>query len=320
MRLVLDEVFPEQQVDTIEQTADSGHLGNQTVRIHFEDDTVAYLKIRTDGDAERNAREAASTQYARNHCEVRVPTVLAVDSLFDPPYLAMAPIEGVSARDQWTAAALDNRKLIAHEIGRAIAGVSQAHFTEPGWIVGGDQTDLDLETGRWSAVLADALERRAEEIPYSDRFSDVPERVATLIREKHAILDRAPAALIHAVVRTTNLFLNGIPGLIDWEWTLVGDPGLMLCWAEGRIIEQADVPDNHRETLREAVRDGYRKVAGELPAGFERRLPLYRVITFLPKLQTFHLWAPDAPEPVNELATWVEDELETRIMAANAVE
>lgn len=320
IRIVLDDAFPERHAVAVEQVIDSGHPGNQTVRVRFASNGVAYLKIRIDGDAERNAREAGTIQYARDHCPIRVPTVLAVDSGFDPPYLATAPIGGTAVTERWKGATFDERTLLAREIGRAVAGISHAQFTEPGWIVGGDENDLNCKTGRWSVVLADAIERRADEVSWPDRFDDVPQRVVTLITQQDAILDDPPATLLHADVRATNVFLNETPGVIDWEWTLVGDPGLMLCWAEERTIEQAAVPDGHRETLRTALRTGYRRTAGTLPAGFERRLPLYRVVAFLTKLQTFHLWAPDAPEPTGDLATWVVDELDTRIEAANAIQ
>ncbi|WP_408960639.1 phosphotransferase [Natrinema sp. 74] len=55
--------------------------------------------------------------------------------------------------------------------------------------------------------------------------------MANLLRSYADVLDGA-AALVHHDVRPENVFRNRQSGVIDWEWALVGDPGLRLCWAE----------------------------------------------------------------------------------------
>jgi hypothetical protein len=316
---VLAAAFPDREVASTRSSPESGNEGNHTVRVEVADGAVAYLKLRVDGDAERNAREAAVTQYAARHCGIRVPELLSVDSTFDPPYLATAPIGGRSLDEDWERADREERTRLARESGRLVARIAVPGFEDHGWITGGDATRLALETGPWSQVLADAIQRRTDEVGCSSRFGDVVERTSDLCRRAAGTLDGADATLVHQDVRRPNCFVTPTPGAIDWEWSIVGDPGLGICWAEGRIVEQADVPEAHRESLRTAVRDGYRALAGELPPGFDRRRPFYRVVNFLPTARTFDLWAPETPEPVGELATWVREELEARIATAEAV-
>lgn len=316
---VLAAAFPDRQAPATRESPESGNEGNRTVRVDFADGETAYLKLRVDGDAERNAREAAVTRYVGRHRELRVPELLAVDSSFDPPYLATAPIGGTSLDELWERADRDERTRLARESGRLVARIAAPGFEDHDWIAGGDATGLELEAGSWSDVLADAIRRRTAEVGSPDRLAGVTERVRGLCRRSAGVLDGADAALVHQDVRRPNCFLRPTPGAIDWECSLVGDPVLGICWAEGRIVEQADVPEADRGRLRAAVRDGYRSVAGDLPPGFDRRRPFYRVVNFLPTVRTFHLWAPAAPEPVEELATWVRDELEDRIATAEAV-
>lgn len=318
VRTVLDAAFPDREVIETAEMPESGHRGNQTLRVRFVDDNHVFLKVRVDGEAERNEREVATTQYARAHCEVRVPAVVAADSTFDPPYLATAPLDGTRADEDWEAG--NRREAIARDVGRAVAGITAARFDDHGWITGGNAERLDYEPGKWSAVLADAIEREATEVQYPDRFDDVPDHVTDLLRDGATVLDSATSALVHHDVRPENVFRNEQPGVIDWEWTLVGDPGLGLCWGEEWVANRADVPASDRERLRTAVHDGYREHIGELPVGLDRRRPFYRVVTFLPKPKTFDLWAPDAPESTQNLADWVRSELDERIAAAEAIE
>nr|WP_222914405.1 phosphotransferase [Natrinema sp. SYSU A 869] len=300
----------------IDEAVDSGRPGNHTLRIIFSNGERVFLKLRIDGDAARNRREVATTRYAIDHCSVRVPTVIAADSAFNPPYLATSPLDGTPASTDWEAD--ESQETIARDIGRVVAGITTARFDDHGWITGGDRDHLDRETGAWSAVLADAIEREANDVP-SERFAGVPERAADLVRGKTDVLDGASPALLYPDVRLENVFQNGRPGVIDWEWTLVGDPGLGLCWGEAWVAERADVSDSDRGRLRAAVHDGYCEWAGELPQRFDRRRPIYRLVTFLQTAKTFPLWAPSAPEATTDLAEWVRDELDERFAAAEAV-
>lgn len=314
VRAVLEEGFPDREVAEAIEMPESEHRGNRTLRVRFADDERVFLKIRVDGDAERNEREAAATRYARTHCGVRVPSVVKADSTFSPPYLATTPLEGTPVNEDWETGG--RREASARYVGRAVAGVSAARFDDHGRITGGDGDHLDYEPGEWSEVLADAIECKATQVQCPNRFDDVPGRVADLLRDNDDVLTGVTSALVHQDVRPENVYRNERPGVIDWEWTLVGDPGLGLCWGEERVADRADVSEGDRERLREAVRNGYRGRAGELPSGLDRRRPFYRVVTFLPKLYTFDRWAPDAPESTRDLADWVRSELDDRIAAA----
>lgn len=316
-RTVLEAAFPEREVSHITEMTESGHPGNQTLRVQFTDGDHIFLKVRVDNGTERNEREAATLQYARSHCDVRVPSVMAADSTFSPPYLATEPIEGTPLKENWGTP--NQREAVATDIGRAVAGLTIARFDDHGWITGGSERQLEYESGEWNMVLAEAIERDATEITYPDRFDDAPRRVADLLRDSADILNDASSALVHQDVHPDNVFRNHQLGVIDWEWTLIGDPGLCLCWGEEWIAERADVTASDKKRLRTAIRNGYREEAGQLPSDVDRRRPIYQVVTFLPKARTFDHWAPAASEPTDELADWVLNELTDRIAAAETV-
>jgi len=320
VELVLNEAFSGRKVTEIDEAPDSGNQGNLTVQVWFEDGSCVFLKIRVDGNGERDQREIAATKYAGAHCGVRVPEVVTSDSAFDPPYLATTPLCGTPASEALESGDSDEREKVARDIGRAVGGITSARLNDHGWITDGDDDRLNLETGPWSAVLANAIEREAKDVPYPDRFSHVPGQVASLLQDNSDVLDGAKPALIHQDIRPGNVFQNEQPGVIDWEWTLVGDPALGLCWGEAWVTERAAVPESDRGQLRTAVREGYRERAGELPAEFERRRPFYQVVTFLPKPKTFDLWASDASESTEDLANWVHGEVEERISKAEDIE
>lgn len=228
-----------------------------------------------------------------------------------------ASLNGTAASTAWESP--EHREAVARDVGRAVAGITEPRFDAHGWITGGGRERLTRETDDWSQVLADAIKRQAAEIPYPDRFVDVPDRVAALLRRASDILDGATPALLHQDIRPGNVLRDGQPGVIDWEWVLVGDPGLGLCWGEAWVAERAAIASSDRDRLREAVRDGFRTHAGDLPEGYERRRPFYRVVTFLPKPKTFDRWAPSAQESTADLAAWVRDELDDRIATADSV-
>lgn len=314
---VLHEAFPGREVTEIIELTESGHPGNHTLRVQFRDNNHIFLKIRVDGDRERNEREVATLRYARSHCDVRVPSVMAADSTFSSPYLATKPLVGTPLSENWETPV--HREAIARNIGRAIAGITTAQFDDHGWITGGDERQLTYEPGQWNHVLADAVERDATEVAYPDRFEDIPRRVVDLLRDNADPLNDAPATLVHQDVHPSNVFRNHQLGVIDWEWTLIGDPGLCLCWGEEWIAERADVTERDKNRLRTKIQNGYREDAGQFPRDLDRRRPLYRVVTFLPKARTFDHWAPAAPESTDELADWVRNELDDRITGAENV-
>lgn len=80
----------------------------------------------------------------------------------------------------------------------------------------------------------------------------------------------------------------------------------------------ATTPSYAAGSLAVTFADGtraYLKVATSGDGGLDARRPLYPVVTHLARARTFDLWAPDAPEPTDDLAAWVRDELDRRIDA-----
>jgi fructosamine-3-kinase len=314
---VVHQAFPDRDIATIAEAPNSELPGNHMARLNFTDESVIFLKIRVDGDATRNRREVASTQYARAQSGIEVPRVVAADSEFTPPYMATAPIGEIPMSNNFDSPS--NYRTVAHDIGRTIAGISAADSEDHGWIVDGDETGLDCETGTWSEVLVTVVQQEAEELPYPDRFADVPERVTELFEENNGILDGATPTLVHQDIRPENVFDGDRLGAVDWEWTLVGDSGLGLCWGEYWVGDQVDVSASERDRLRKRLHKGYREYAGSLPTGFEERRPFYRVLTYLATLKTFEFWAPEADEPTGQVADRVRDELNRRIETARCV-
>jgi aminoglycoside phosphotransferase (APT) family kinase protein len=319
----LTDAFPGRDVATVTDQPGSEHPGNRTVRVEFADGGMAYLKVAVDGDRERIARDAAAMRYAGAHADVRVPAVLAAGSEADPPYVATAPLAGTPIADSWSAADAEERARLLRAVGHGLAGVHAAGFDGPGRIVGGDTARLDLaaaDDGSWTEVLCATVEDRARTL-FADRFEELPGRVVDALRERRDSLDDAPAALVHDDPRPENCFLVDTgagsadcdPGFIDWETALVGDPALDVCRAEAGFVDLPEIPAADRERLRGALHEGYRDRAGDLPAGFENRRPVYEAVTFLRTARTFDLWAPEATEPVDDLAGWVRAEMARRL-------
>ena len=285
--------FPDRTVaeTTVPEGAD--HPGNHTVRVRFGDGSHAYLTVATDGDARRVIRDAAAARYVGAITDLRTPRVLAVDGESDPPYVATAPLSGESMLARQRATNVDGRAALVRTLGQALALLHAASVETPGRIVGGDADGLDLVETAWpDALLADAAD---------------------------ALAGFDPSVLHEDPNRGNVLLADGeSPGLIDWETAVVGDPALSLSRGESHHVDVADADDALRDRLRAALYDGYRDVAGDLPAGYRERRPIYRVVTFLLTAQTFDLWAPEALEPTSDLAEWVETEFETRLERASA--
>jgi len=329
----LSRAFPERAVEGTSPVPGSDRPGNAAVRVAFADGEVAYLKLARDGGSrarERLARDAAAMRYARWHADVRVPEVLAADPEGDRPtatgdgaaaepercpgFVATAALSGTAIATDWPAESTVARATVLRAVGRALAGVHEADaFGGHARIRDGDADGLDLDRGSWSTVLSATLSARADAL-FADRFRDCHERVLALVDSNRTRLDAAPATLVHDDPRPENCLVDSDgPGLVDWETAMVGDPALDVARAEAQYVERADVADDDASRLRRALRAGYRDRAGTLPVGFGDRYPLYRAVTFLDTARTFEHWAPDAPEPVDDLAAWVRETLDDRL-------
>jgi len=317
IRAALAAAVPDRDVATVADTGGSANPGNRTVRVRFTDGETAYLKVAVDGDGTRLARAAATVRYAGEQTAVRVPTVLASDAEGDPPYLLTAPLSGSPVVDEWRSGSVDERADFLRGVGRALAGVHAARFDTSGRIVGGDSRELAVETAAWPDLVTDMVDQ--DGATDGGRFADFPGRAADAVETHRDALalaadggDRPTPVHLHNDPRPENSFLAaGDVGLIDWEQAMVGDPVLDIVKAEGRFLGRPDIEG--RERLREALWDGYRDVGGGLPAGFDRRRAVYRVVTFLGVASGFDEWAPGVDEPIAELAGWVRSAFEERL-------
>ncbi len=300
---------------TVPDAAD--HPGNHTVRVGFADGSAAYCKVATDGDGRRVVRDAAAARYVGATTEVRTPRVLAVDGDHDPPYVVTAPLAGESLLARQRATDERGRVDLVRTVGRTLGALHEASVETPGLIVGGDADGLDLVETAWPDALRATLNERTA-VHFADRFEGYPDRVDALLADAADALADFEPAVLHEDPNRGNVLLapDEPPGLVDWETAVVGDPALSLARGESHHVDVADADDDLRERLRAALYDGYRGVAGGLPTGYDERRPVYRVVTFLLTVQTFDLWAPEAPEPTDELATWVEAEFESRLERA----
>lgn len=308
----LSEAFPDREIVATDVQLESGQPGNQIVAVRFQDGERAFLKVAIDGNRQRIARDAAATRYADTYCDIRVPRVLAADPGADPPYVATTLLTGTSVGSRWNSIETDERTAVLRQVGRGLAGIHTARFEQSGHIVGGDADELDLNEGPWTDVLWREIERRTTGY-LPDRFNDILDRVRLSLQEHSSYLNNASKSLLHSDPRPENCFLNNQPGFIDWETALVGDPTLDICYVENMYTERPDVTDT--DQLYRALRSGYREQMGELPDEFEKGRRIYRVVTFLLlQMGTFDHWAPQADEPTEELAEWIDEEITQRII------
>jgi aminoglycoside phosphotransferase (APT) family kinase protein len=312
--------FPDRAVaeTTVPEGAD--HPGNHTVRVTFADGTAAYLKFAADGDARRVVRDAAAARFVRANAALRAPEVLAVDGKADPPYVATAALSGESLLARQRATDENGRAALVRTVGRTLAHLHEPEFETPGRIIGGCADGLDLAETAWPAALRTSLDERTG-MHFADRFAALPERADALLADAAGALAGVEPALLHEDPNRGNVLLadGEPPGLIDWETAVVGDPALSLARGESHHVDVADADPDLRERLRAALYGGYRAVAGGLPAGYEQRRTVYRVVTFLLTAQTFDLWAPEASESAADLAAWVRREFDARLRAARRV-
>jgi len=207
-------------------------------------------------------------------------------------------------------------------------------------VAGGDPpTGLSVDFAPWTDVLLATIDR-TREIGTSERLADHYDAVADCVRANRDLLDGAPAALLHGDVTKPNLFVTaggaavdgsdatsedgavdavgavgGGTGVspIDWELSHVGDPARDLVRAEDQLLNGFDSTGPDR--FAAALRKGYRERAGVLPAGFERRRPVYEAVRMLGRSGFIDQWATYLDEPVDDLIERANAELRARIDA-----
>lgn len=309
---VVASALPERRIETIE--SQTTRPGNETALVRFADSAPVYVKTASD-TTERLVRETAAIRYGRSHCSVNAPAIVAADPTGDPPYLVTEPLPGTLFNDRWTDG--DDREQLLRRLGQVIAGVHEARFERPGAIQGGGGESLVLETSTWTEMLCATIDWRASNW-FADRFSDMPEKLIETVREVGPTIEDTVPTLLHGDPSRINVHLDP-DGLIDWERALVGDPAFGVIEAEFHHVGQPDVDDAEKDDLKEALRDGYRDRAGEIPLGVDRYASLYRAIAYLLVPQTFDDWASSADQPKDELAAEVCEEFQTRYERARAL-
>jgi aminoglycoside phosphotransferase (APT) family kinase protein len=307
----IEAAFPDRNVSDVGGTGPSWNEQNQTVRVTFENGEPAFLKVATDGDGSRVARERAVTDYVRAHTDIAVPDVLAAAPDGDPPHLATAPLGDASMRVQWDDADETGREGLAERIGRALAALHDQRFDRHGHVVGGDANGLDIETKPWTDVLLDRIEL-AESVAPADRFAHHYDEVADAVAANRDVLDDAPAALVHGDPAAPNAFpLESRVGFVDWELAHVGDPARELHRATDQLLAGAD--GDAPENLVDALRGGYRDRAGALPDGYADRKPVYDAERYLGRTGFFENWLEFADADAATLADRFEAEMERRL-------
>ena len=344
----LSGAFPDRTPSRLTAVGPSWNGANETVGVVFDDGERAFLKVAVTDESRRIARECAVLRYERAHGPLAVPEVLATDPDGDPSYLATAPAPGRGLLEVYEAADDRERERLLRRVGAALAALHADRFERHGEIVGAGSetgtaigelaesrgsrpTGLAIEAASWTDVLLATIDR-TREIGTSERLADHYDAVVDCVRDHRAELDGAPAALLHGDVAKPNLFVTderdaaGASGEgdrpvardtgvvpIDWELSHVGDPARDLVRAEDQLLNGFD--SNGPERFAAALRDGYRDRAGSLPAGFERRRPVYEVVRMLGRSGFIDQWATYLDEPVDALAERADAELRRRLDA-----
>lgn len=308
----LADAFPARRVEESSGVGPSWNDANRAVRVDFADGDAAFLKVAVDGDGSRIATERAVIPYADARCDVAVPTILATGDAASTPYLATAPMDGANFHRPWADWSTDEREREIERVGAALAAIHARGFDRHGRIVGGDAGGLTVETGSWTETLVAEIERDRR-LASTDRYDRYFDEVIEAVRANADVLDRAPATLVHGDPAMPNVFRTdaGI-GFIDWELAHVGDPARELRRVEGRLTD-ADGADGER--LVAALREGYRRRAGALPAGREERAPVYDAVRLLGTAGFFDKHVEHVDASPEEAAERFERDIERRLDA-----
>ncbi|ELZ91183.1 phosphotransferase, partial [Haloferax mucosum ATCC BAA-1512] len=284
---------------------------NSTVRVEFADGGETYLKVASDGDGSRIARERAVIPYVAAHTDVPVPALAASATGGAVPYLATAPVDGPNLIEVWADAPDSRRVELAREVGASLARVHDLRFETHGVITGGDATSLELDSGPWTDVLVETIADMRDLAP-AERFDHHFDEVTQAVVENRETLDSAPAALLHGDVAQPNCFHteSGV-GVLDWEIAHVGDPARDLYRAKVQLFDS--LRSVGPAAVIDAFYDGYRSVAGGLPNGYEARKPIYEAVRFLGVSGFFDKYAEFRDEDEEALAEWVAVEM-TRLL------
>lgn len=307
----VEAAFPERTVVDVTPAGPSWNPTNETAKVDFDDGEPRYLKLAVDGDGSRIGREIAVIEYVAANRGIRAPRIVASDTERDVPYLATAPLSGTNLVTLWGDSTESERAELVRQVGAGLADLHAERFEDHGHIVGGNAASLELDTGPWSDVLIDTIGEMQALSP-SDRFEHRFDEVIAAVDSNRERLDDAPAALLHGDPAKPNCICaeDGI-GFVDWEIAHVGDPARDLHRARSQQIDS--LRSSGPEQVVEALYEGYRERAGDLPPGFEERAPIYDAVRLLGTAGFFEKVAEFVDEPAAELAAWLEGEMDRRI-------
>ena len=296
-----EQLFPDRTVTAI--TVQSSRPGNATGFVCFADAPSVYVKTVQGGD--RLSTETAATRFAA--ARTATPAVVAAETTVG---LATTPAAGVAFTERWG----DGRRKTLRAAGEAVGRLHTAQFDAPGVIVGGDAERLRVVSESWTETLATTLARReADWLPA--RFADYAGRLPQLVRTVDPTLGSVAPRLCHDDLTRSNVLVDP-PGLIDFERALIGDPALDVVCAVTHLIDQPDVTRDQRQPLVAAFHDGYRQIAGTLPATLSSYRPLYRAVSSLLVLQAFDSLVAAVDEPAEAVERAVRATVERRLSRA----
>ncbi|WP_267643186.1 phosphotransferase family protein [Haloarchaeobius amylolyticus] len=308
---VLAAAFPDRTVDEVGGTGPSWNERNRTVHVEFADAPPVFVKYATDGSPTRITRERAAMTYVGANTAVPVATVVASDIDHEVPYLATRPMAGENYLKAWMDGDEAAHEALVRDLGETLARIHSLRFHEHGLLCGGDETTLDLDVDPWSEVLVATIEDSRDLAP-SDRFDHYFDEVIAKVRANAALLDDAPAALLHGDPAKPNCYCteSGL-GMLDWEIAHVGDPARDLYRARAQQLDSFWVETP--EDLVTALYDGYREQAGGLPDGYHEREPIYRAVWLLGTAGFYENMSEFADEPAEEFAEMVDAEMQRRL-------
>ncbi|QPV64382.1 phosphotransferase [Halosimplex litoreum] len=309
----LGDAFPDREIAGFADDDPQLNERNGTVPVEFADGERVFCKIAVDGDGGRLDAERAVIEYVDADCDVPVPTVLACDPDAEVPYLVTAPMDGRPLANVKYEADRAGEAAAMRALGRSLAELHDRRFDAHGEITGGGTDGLAVDEKPWIDVFLGGIET-IREMAHSERFERYVDDVVAAVEANRETLDAAPATLVHNDPHSANAYRSeaGV-GLLDWEFARVGDParGLHRVREQEFGLFRPDEPDHQLDALRE----GYRERAGDLPDGYRDRVPIYEAVRLLGASAFFEEKAESADEPPREVAEWMDAEMERRLDA-----
>ncbi len=203
---------------------------------------------------------------------IPAPEVIALDvskSLVPQDFLILTKIEGRPLIDDWQTLSLAEREQAGREAGRYLALMHEINFEGYGKL-----SLLDHERfPDWYAYMMDVLDRYGREAVAQNLLtSKENDRMITVFEHHKSMLENVvPGRLVHWDYHFENILQQGgrITGIIDFEWSLSGDPNYDF---KLRDQWESDCPGS-----RDLIYRGY-TAQRPLPDDHELRVTLYSIM------------------------------------------